>query len=194
MHAVCTLVGMRISTYAAVVVATIVASPALAQPAVDSFSELSTVVKKGHVVFVEDETGQRVKGNITELSDSSLQLMTTGVGGREVTIAANRVTRVSRVDSRVNGFLLGAAIGVGAGIYSGSMVDMLFENEASNADFAYPLFGALMGLAGGGIGYAIDGAINGETLVFARRGAASQVRVTPIVNPARAGVRLSIRF
>jgi hypothetical protein len=187
---------MRITTCAAVVVAAMVASPAFAQPTVDSFSELSKVVKKGQVVFVEDEAGQRVKGNITELSDSSLQLMTTGVGGREVTLAGSRITRVSRVDSRVNGFLIGAAIGVGAGIYSGSMIDMLFENEASNADFAYPLFGALMGLAGGGIGYAIDGAIDGQQLVFARRGLAPQpqVRVSPFAAAHGRGVRLSIDF
>lgn len=187
---------MRTYTLVAVVVAMMTASPAFAQEPASSWAELSKVVKRGHVVFVEDERGERFKGNITELSDSSLQLMTTGVGGREMTFPSNSVRRVSRVDSRLNGFLIGAAIGVAGGLYSASMVDMLFENEASNADWTYPVFGAVMGLAGGGIGYAIDGAIDGQKLVYARRGGAggSQVRLNPIAGKGVGGVRLSVQF
>jgi hypothetical protein len=76
------------------------------------------------------------------------------------------------------------------------MIDMLFENEASNANWAYPVFGGLMGLAGGGIGFAIDGAIDGQTLVYARRTVAppAEVRVAPMLGPHAAGARLSIRF
>jgi hypothetical protein len=187
---------MRIYTFVAVALATMTASPAVAQSTVDSFAQLSTVIKRGQVVFVEDDTGRRVKGRLTELSDSSLRLMT-GVDGREVTFASDRVSRVSRVDSRLNGFLIGAAVGAAAGLYSGSMIDMLFENEASNADFAYPLFGALMGLAGGGIGYAIDGAIDGQRLVFAprwSRGTTAAIRFSPMVGPRATEARLSIRF
>lgn len=170
------------------------AGPALAQSAVEVFSELSKVVKPGDVVIVHDEAGQRVKGRITTLSDASLQLMF-GIDGREATFAAGRVSRVSRVDSRLNGFLIGAVIGVAGGIWSASFIDMLFENEASNADWAYPVFGGIMGLAGGGLGFAIDGAIDGQQQVFARRGTPSAgVRVGPIVGPNAAGGRVSIRF
>ncbi len=186
---------MRLITCIALFINVTVPGTTIAQTTAESFADLSRVVKKGQVVFVESEQGERVKGNITDLSDTSLQLAT-GVSGREMTFTADRVVRVSKADSRVNGFLIGAVIGVAGGIYSASMVDMLFENEASNADWTYPVFGGLMGLAGGGIGYAIDGAIDGQKLVFARRGAAtrSQARVTPLLGKGVGGVRVSLQF
>jgi len=174
----------------------LIAGAGSASAQVDSFADLRQVVKKGQVVFVEDEKGERVEGNITELSDSSLQLMTTGVGGREVTIAANQVTRVSKADSRVNGFLIGAVAGVIPGLYFGYLVNTYCNNESADCRVAYPLFGGLLGLAGGGIGYAIDGAIDGQQLVYTRRGPASDaaVHVAPMVGRQAGGVRLSIRF
>ena len=187
---------MRLITSIALFI-TAIPSAAMAQQPAESFAELSKLVKKGQVVFVEDETGRRVKGNVTDLSDSTLHLMTTGVAGREVTFDGSRIARVSRVDSRVNGFLIGAAIGAAGGIYSASMVDMLFENEASNADWTYPVFGGLMALAGGGIGCAIDGAIDGQKLVFARRagrGAGAGVRIRPLVGKVATGASVSITF
>lgn len=186
---------MRTYTLVAVAVAVMAASPAFAQEPAGSFSDLSKVVKRGQVVFVEDDAGVRVKGNISDLSDSSLEIMT-GNDGREVRFTADKVARVSKADSRVNGFLIGTAIGVAAGIYSGSFVDMLLENEGSDGNSAYALFGGLMGLAGGGIGYAIDGAIDGQKLVYTRRGGAagSQVRLNPIAGKGVGGLRLSVQF
>lgn len=171
------------------------ASPAFAQEPAGSFADLSKVVKRGQVVFVEDDGGRRVKGNITELSDTSLEIMT-GNDGREIRFAADRVARVSKADSRVNGFLIGAAIGAGGGIYFASFVDMLLENEGSDGNTAYALFGGLAALAGGGIGYAIDGAIDGQKLVYARRGNVSgaSLRVAPMVGKGAGGVRLSLQF
>jgi hypothetical protein len=79
------------------------ARPAMAQSAVGTFAELSQIVEKGAVVFVQDEKGERTKGKITELSDTSLQIMSGGVSGRTFSFGAERVTRVSTVDSRLNG-------------------------------------------------------------------------------------------
>ena len=180
----------------AVLVVLAMSAPAFAQTTVESFPELPQVLKKGNVVFVQDEKGERTKGKIMDLTDARLTIETPGVVGHTRVFLADRVMRVSRVDSRLNGFLIGAAIGVAGGIYSGSMIDMLFENEASNADWAYPVFASLMGFAGGGIGYAIDGAIDGQTLVFARRSAGppAQVRLAPMIGRHGGGAMLSIRF
>lgn len=182
------------SCLAAAVIAS--ASPAFAQTTVESFTDLPQVLKKGNVVFVQDEKGERTKGKITDLSGVRIEVETPGVMGHTRAFPADRVVRVSTIDSRLNGFLIGAVIGAGLGVYSGTMIDMLFENEASNANWAYPVFGGLMGLAGGGIGFAIDGAIDGQTLVYARRTVAppAEVRVAPMLGPHAAGARLSIRF
>jgi hypothetical protein len=145
------------------------ADPAMAQTTVDSFAELSRVVKKGNVVFVQDEKGQRTKGKIAELSDTSLWVITGGVTGRTLSFNADRVMRVSKVDSRLNGFLIGAAAGAIPGLILGHFFNQYCKNESPDyCPGAYLYAGGLLGLVGGGIGYAIDGAIDGQTLVFRR--------------------------
>lgn len=72
------------------------ARPAIAQTTVDSFAELSQVLKPGNTVFVQDERGERTKGKISELSDASIQLMTGGFRNRTLTLRADRVMRVSK--------------------------------------------------------------------------------------------------
>ena len=197
------LVIVRLSLLALVL--TIVCARYGSAQTVESFAELPQVLKRGTTVFVQDEKGERTKGTITELSPSSIELKTPGVPGglststvpgRTVTFAADRVTRVSRVDSRLNGFWIGALIGVGAGIYSGVVAQEVCDIDGSNCLYAYPLFGGLFGLIGGGIGFGIDGAIDGQTPVFARGGVASplQARLAPFTARHPTGLRLSIRF
>lgn len=147
----------------------VLASFANAQTAVDSFAELPRVIQPGTNVFVEDDKGQRTKGKITELSDATLQLMTPGVSGRRVSFAPDQVRRVMKVDSRLNGFLIGAAAGVVPGVLLGMGFKTYCSNEATSCPAAPAILGTVVGLAGGGIGYAIDGAVNGQTLVYSRR-------------------------
>lgn len=73
-----------------------------------------------------------------------------------------------RRDSRLNGFLIGFAAGAVPGIMLGMGIKTYCENEATSCPIAVPIVGGLFGLAGGGIGYAIDGAIHGQSLTFGR--------------------------
>jgi len=158
---------MRITFF---LIAVAFAAPTAAQDTVTAFADLSQVVKKGSVVFVQDEKGERTKGKITELSDKSLQIMTGGVSGRTLTFTADRVMRVSKVDSRLNGFLIGVVAGAIPGFLAGHWWNLYNTNEGGGSSpLSYLVFGAPIALVGGGIGFAIDGAINGQTLVFARR-------------------------
>ena len=140
-----------------------------AQDVVRAFAELPRVVDKGNVVFVQDDAGERTKGSITELSDKSLEIMTSGIPGRTVTFPADRVTRVSKVDSRLNGFVIGAVAGAVPGLLLGHGFRNWCENESgSNCGTAYAYAGGVFALVGGWIGRAIDGAVDGQTLVFRR--------------------------
>ena len=134
----------------------------------DSFAALLQVIERGTNVFVEEENGQRTKGKVVDLSGATLQLMTPGVSGRRVSFAPDQVRRVMKVDSRLNGFLIGAAAGAIPGILLGMGFSTYCSNEATSCPAAPALVGTLFGLAGGGIGYAIDGAIDGQTLVYSR--------------------------
>jgi hypothetical protein len=118
-------------------VAIVLAAPAAAQDTVAAFADLSQVVKKGNVVFVQDEKGARTKGKITELSDASLLIMTGAVPG----------------------------------LLAGHWWNTYSTNEGGGSSpLSFLVFGAPLSLVGGGIGFAIDGAIDGQTLVFRRPG------------------------
>jgi hypothetical protein len=170
------------------------ARPGVAQPTVESFDQLSQVLKPGVVVFVQDENGQRIKGKISALSGSGLELRTGGTSERTIAFPADRVTRVSRVDSRLNGFVIGAIAGAVPGIIGGMMFNQYCHNESADCPAAVPIAGGVTALVGGGIGYAIDGAIDGQKLVFARRGAPAHARLIPMLGDHLAGVRLSLTF
>ena len=136
---------------------------------VDSFERLPEVVKTGTVVFVTDEKGAQTKGKVTELSSASMQLLTPGMRERTVVFPSDRVVRVSRIDSRRNGFLIGAAIGAVPGIILGSLFNEYCYNEGGgHCPAMIAIVGGSTALIGGWIGYGIDGAINGQKLVFAK--------------------------
>ena len=146
------------------------AVPGFAQPlVVDSFARLSEVIEPGNVVFVTDEKGAQTKGKVTELSEASLQLLTPGMYEKTVVFPSDRVVRVSKIDSRWNGFLIGTAIGAVPGIILGSLFNEYCYNEGGgHCPAMIAVVGGSTGLIGGWIGYGIDGAINGQTLVYAR--------------------------
>jgi hypothetical protein len=86
-------------------------------------------------------------------------------------------------DSRWNGFVIGFLVGAVPGVILGTLVARYCENESVNCNIAVPFYGGISGLIGGGIGFAIDGAIHDS-------------RGFGPVRPARPGpgVRLSIKF
>jgi len=144
-----------------------VASAASAQTAIDSFERLPEAVKKGNVVMVTDEKGQQTKGKISELSPASLTILHGGYNQPTV-FSSDRVMRVSKIDSRLNGFLIGLAAGAVPGILLGVGFTTYCENESAHCPGAPAYLGGALGLIGGWIGFSIDGAINGQQLVFAR--------------------------
>jgi ribosomal protein L35AE/L33A len=172
------------------------ARTAAAQPVTESFEQLPAVIKKGTVVYVQDEQGQRTKGKIRELSPASLTLFTSDGHRQERSFPADRVARISRVDSRLNGFLIGAAAGAAPGVWLGVGWKTYCSNESADCPLAPLYFGAAFGLIGGWIGFEIDDAINGQKLVFRRAGPspAARIHFTPVLTGRLTGARVSITF
>jgi len=171
------------------------AGSSAAQTPVDSFTQLPGILKIGSVIYVEDETGQRTKGKLRELSGSSLVLVASG--RQERSFPADRVVRVTRVDSKLNGFLIGFAAGAVPGVSLGWGINQYCFNESpDHCPSAIFIAGGLLGALGGWIGWAIDGAINGETLVFSkpRASSTSRVRLAPVLTARGTGVVLSVTF
>lgn len=179
------------------------ASPASAQtPAATApaFGDLSQVIKPGLVVIVIDEKGDRTKGTITSISDSVVEVRRYG---RVIAFPADRVTRISKLDSRRDGFGLGFLAGGVVGGYLGVETAEFCSDFGSgwgstdNDDgcpWAIPTLAGIFGMVGGGIGALIDNFIDGETTVFERPRAAAQLRVAPVIRHRTAAVHLTLRF
>lgn len=172
------------------------AAPVHAQPAVSSFAELSRTLRGGNLVLVTDTAGGRVKGKIRELTDATVTVVTSGALQHERRLAADEIARISQIDSRLNGFLIGFAAGAVPGTMLGVGFNQYCKNESPDyCPQAIVFFSGGLGLLGGWIGYAIDNAINGETLRFVRpRGAASHLRVAPAVTRHSFGLAVDLSF
>jgi hypothetical protein len=108
------------------------------------------------------------------LSSSSIALLAND-SAEASTIDVWQATPPAQRDSRLNGFLIGFAAGAIPGVILGMGIMRYCDNEARNCPIAVPVAGALFGFAGGGIGYAIDGAI-GESRTLARPRPSLRVR------------------
>jgi hypothetical protein len=133
---------------------------------VDSFATLPAVVKSGTKVFVADDSGAVTKGRVTDLSATSIALLTSR--DQPVSFPASSVRMVSRVDSRWSGFWIGAAAGAVPGVWLGTGFKTYCSNEAASCPEAPAYFGVLFGLLGGWIGSGIDGLIDGQKVVYQR--------------------------
>ena len=101
---------------------------------------------------------------LAALSPASLELLKDTADARGVfQQGAGQVQR----DSRLNGFLIGVVAGAIPGIWLGMGISTYCENESKSCPAMIPIMGGLFGLAGGGIGYAIDGAI-GQSVTIGR--------------------------
>lgn len=172
------------------------AASSFAQAPVASFAQLPEILKVGTIVYVQDETGVRTKGKVRDLSPASLTLLTIDGHRQERSFPADRVVRIARVDSRLNGFLIGLTAGAAPGAMLGHGFTTYCENESAHCPAAPYIFGATFGLIGGWIGFEIDDAINGQTLVFRRAGpsSAAKIHVAPVLASRSTGARVSITF
>lgn len=105
----------------------------------ESLADLHTVVEtpQGSTLYVTDVRGQRVKGRLQELSESSLTLL---VDGTPRVISGESVVKIERGDSLENGFWLGLATAlVHRTIYSTSGKDGFspFRARADSVERSY---------------------------------------------------------
>lgn len=172
------------------------AASSAAQTQVDSFARLPEVIKIGSVVYVEDDAGRRTKGRLLNLSGSSLILES---GREHRRFDVDGLVKVTKVDSRRNGFWIGFAVGAVPGVFLGLAAKGYCYNESSAggcpgliSSIVWP--GGTAGAIGGWIGASIDGLIDHETLVFAKPQSSSTIRIAPLLSNGGSGLGLSFRF
>jgi hypothetical protein len=146
-----------------------------------AFSRLQEKLREGDKVIVTDQQGRSTKGRLTSVSAEEIVLT---VDGAPRQFPADTVTRVKR---QRTGVLLGALIGLGAGIAAAIPLYQLQENEGT---YTGVVFGVIALGVGSGIG--IDALVNIPRTVYKRE--PNNLALTPLVGPKHAGARLTVSF
>jgi hypothetical protein len=158
------------------VMVTVMAAPVAAQtasaPSVKSFDELPSVIQQLDTLEVTDISGQKVKGQLRQLTNSTIEVFTRDSATR--TFDRANVQRIVLSDSISDGAQKGALGGVIPLLIAGLMINGGCRNEGGSC------LGVVFGLAGLGAG------------IGAGLGAAADIAVRELVYDQQSGTRNTI--
>jgi hypothetical protein len=175
-----------------------VPGPAAAQTVSTTLSELETRVKAGTTVVVETVDGRRLKGRLSQVSDSGLILDKLDAPA----VQAEAIRTVSRrIGHRpvLKGLLIGLAAGAGFGLFvvaNTSREPTCPPGKPCYCEFCPPVADVMtaMTVLGAGIGTGVGVLIPPPMRVVYRAPSPSRVSIAPFITPSRRGIALSIVF
>lgn len=161
----------------------LVITAALAVPSLALAQSASiTQLKVGQIVWITDTNGFELRGSVVATLPEAIEIST---GGGPRRLAMSSIQVIAKKDSNRNGFWWGFAVGVApmVGLSSGQVF-------SSSEAIAFTLVG---GLSNGAVGWLIDNAIEGRSVLYERsdRAPALAVHLAPVVSlggPKRLGV------
>jgi hypothetical protein len=156
-----------------------------------------SALPRGAAIEVKDRSGRRTAGVFRGWSNGALVVLTDERTPALRRFALDDIDTVTSDDSQKNGFWIGLAVGTVPGLVFGSLLSQRCYNEKSrHCPEVLALFGTLSGLAGGGLGAAIDGAFYRGPLVYSGRHSGRAVRVAPVLSPESrsGGVSFTVAF
>jgi hypothetical protein len=177
---------------------------ARAQLIATSFDDLRATLKQGDRIQVITAGGDRLKGDVLEVSASGLELRintprpegsTQAAAQRRLVENDVRQIAIEHRDGLWNGTLIGLAVTAFPGIvtiaWGLSAADEGYTTGAEIAGAGLVILGI-----GAGIGAAVDASMHRRTTVYFRPPVprASRLRVEPLLARAAGGVRASVRF
>lgn len=158
---------------------------AAAQEASSSLEALfrARELRRGVGIYVTDETGQRIKATVSDLSGTSLTVKNQNGDTR---LAASAIRRIELQDSTVNGIMIGLGLAV-AGTFLSCGIESAANEYCYGTAYAFwPILGV-----GAFVGAMVD-ATRHKTLYEAAD--AKRVTVAPVVSRAGLSVRASIEW
>ena len=180
-------------------VAWLVAAPgaAVAQTVATTLGELETRVKAGTSVVVETVDGRRLKGRLSQVSDSGLIL-------DKLDAPAVRAEAIRTASRRIGHrpVLKGLLVGLGAGACLGLVALGIGPDQqpCSPGAACYPGYhvtaadAAAVAAVGASIGAGVGALIPPPMRVVYRAPSPSRVSMAPFITPQRRGIALSIVF
>jgi hypothetical protein len=175
---------------------------ARAQLIATSFDDLQTTLKPGDTVQVTTTSGDRLKGDVLEVSASGLSIKiprpeSSTPAAAQRRVAENDVRQIT-IEHR-DGVWNGMLIGLGATAFPG-IATIAWGLSAANAGYTTgaELAGAgivILGI-GAGIGAAVDASIHRRATVYLRlpQTRSSRISVAPLLARRAEGVRLYVQF
>lgn len=165
-----------------------------AQTATESFGELQRHVRADDTIVVADHNGREVKGKLFDLSDGSLTLLTPGRTTGQRRYLPEDIIRITRQDSVRNGAAIGAGVAVGGfvgiAVLSGRLPMIGCGAREPGASILACL--GLIAVGGAATGALVDSSMS--RTVYSRRVGRTALKISPALNPDRAGFRLSLAF
>lgn len=144
-------------------------------------------VSPGDSVSRIDTSGREAGGIVRGIDPSALTVRVRGVEQQWTLAETRELWRHG--DSLLNGSIVGALVGFGAGVYGGYALAAIAEGDVSDVVSITAPLGAL---AGAGLGAVIDASHRGRSLLF--RQAARRFDVAPVLRRGTRGVHVAIRF
>ena len=168
----------------------LVPGSAPAQTIATSFAELSHILKTGQTVVVIDANGRETRGKMVQSTPTSLVLLEgAGLTARR-SFSEETVSEVRRLDSRMNGALIGLGVGLGAGV---AIISAMCADGPGCGPSAQA--GVLTAGLGAAIGAGIDSLVNRDgRVVFRSSQKATRLTPSPFLGKDRQGLLLSIRM
>jgi hypothetical protein len=156
-----------------------------------AFEELRGIVTPGQTYVVRSTDGDAFTGRLVSTSENEIVIARSRRFRRpeERTFQAHAINRISRVDSRWNGTLIGIAVGVGS---AGAIAVSNEWNPDRGAPGAFVAYGVLLGGAGAAVGWGIDTAF--KRTVYDASVSRPRVSIVPLMHRGRPAVVASLRF
>ena len=162
---------------------------AAAQEIASSLEELvrNRGLRAGDGVYVTDDSGQRIKGDVSDLTGTTLEVRTRN-GNRS--LRADAIRRIERRDSLENGILLGLAAGLAVCYVSCHRESRDGEFCYGTAHYFFPVF---LPITAGSVvaGAMLDASVN--RTVYAAPGS-TRLTWSPAVSNRHLGVRASVSW
>ena len=166
---------------------------ALAQTTSPSLQQAFAKLKLRQLIYVEDDGGQRFKGTVSRFGLREIVIRSEGTVTGLKPFAMDRVTKISTIDSRRNGLLIGLAAGAVTGLLAARSHGELCDQESSGyCPTAFAIFGSVGTVGGAWIGWKVDDLISRETLVYSRDTLRS--RQAPAPDAGRFALGVNIPF
>ena len=159
-----------------------------------SFDELPLVLRPGDRVTVTDDSGRNLRGQIIDLSPSTLSLEARGAR-LDLRAADVSFIRQRRPDPLRNGALIGLGVGaVPAALLAMAGYSLAYNEGGSPGGAAAYLAGLSLGLATV-IGVGVDALIQRSHVIYGPTGEAQRrLTVSPLLSGHRRGVAVSLGF